>query len=254
MLELSVADSIATITMVRAPVNAMNDAWVASFHKLLDNLEPREDWSILRIRSGLKLFSGGADLKQIEANFSQSIEVQSGPGERYQKLFSRIEALTRPTFAELKGSALGGGLELSLACDMRFACDEAKLGLVEVKLGLMPGAGGTQRLPRAIGRAAAMRLILSGEIITGAQALTLGLVQWAVPAAQFEENANSVIRQFALIPPHAAQAAKAAINAAFQTGHDGYFIERENVQTCLAHPRTQELVASFLARSSNLQT
>lgn len=250
MFELHVADSIATVTLVRAPVNAMNDAWVEGFHKLLDELEPRDDWSILRIRSGLKLFSGGADLKQIEANFSQSIEVQSGPGERYQKLFARIEALPRPTLAELKGSALGGGLELSLACDMRFASEEAKLGLVEVKLGLMPGAGGTQRLPRAVGRATAMRMILSGETVTGAQALALGLVQWAVPAAEFDEKAEAVVRQFAAIEPHAAQAAKAAINAAFDTSRNGYTVERDNVKTCLAHPRTRELVGAFLARSA----
>ena len=250
MFELHVADSIATLTLVRAPVNAMNDAWVEGFHKLLDELEPRDDWSILRIRSGLKLFSGGADLKQIEANFSQSIEVQSGPGERYQKLFARIEALSRPTLAELKGSALGGGLELSLACDMRFASEEAKLGLVEVKLGLMPGAGGTQRLPRAVGRATAMRMILSGETVTGAQALALGLVQWAVPAAEFDDKAEAVVRQFAAIEPHAAQAAKAAINAAFDTSRNGYTVERDNVKTCLAHPRTRELVGAFLARSA----
>lgn len=250
MFELHVADSIATVTLVRAPVNAMNDAWVEGFHKLLDDLEPRDDWSILRIRSGLKLFSGGADLKQIEANFSQSIEVQSGPGERYQKLFARIEALPRPTLAELKGSALGGGLELSLACDMRFASEEAKLGLVEVKLGLMPGAGGTQRLPRAVGRATAMRMILSGETVTGAQALALGLVQWAVPAAEFDDKAEAVVRQFAAIEPHAAQAAKAAINAAFDTSRNGYTVERDNVKTCLAHPRTRELVGAFLARSA----
>ena len=250
MFELHVADSIATVTLLRAPVNAMNDAWVEGFHKLLDELEPRDDWSILRIRSGLKLFSGGADLKQIEANFSQSIEVQSGPGERYQKLFARIEALPRPTLAELKGSALGGGLELSLACDMRFASEEAKLGLVEVKLGLMPGAGGTQRLPRAVGRATAMRMILSGETVTGAQALVLGLVQWAVPAAEFDEKAEAVVRQFAAIEPHAAQAAKAAINAAFDTSRNGYTVERDNVKTCLAHPRTRELVGAFLARSA----
>jgi enoyl-CoA hydratase/carnithine racemase len=251
MFELQVAASIATITLVRAPVNAMNDAWVEGFHGLLDELEARDDWSILRIRSGLKLFSGGADLKQIEANFSQSIEVQSGPGERYQKLFARIEALPRPTIAELKGSALGGGLELSLACDMRFASEEAKLGLVEVKLGLMPGAGGTQRLPRAVGRATAMRMILSGETVTGAQALALGLVQWAVPVAEFDAQSEAVVKQFAAIEPHAAQAAKAAINAAFDSGgRNGYDVERDNVKTCLAHPRTRELVGAFLARSA----
>jgi enoyl-CoA hydratase/carnithine racemase len=250
MFELQVTESIATITLARAPVNAMNDAWLAAFHELLDGLDARQDWSILRIRSALKLFSGGADLKQIEANFSRSVEEQMGPGERYQKLFARIEALPRPTLAEIKGSALGGGLELSLACDMRIASQEAKLGLVEVKLGLMPGAGGTQRLPRAIGRAAAMKMILGGETVTGSEALALGLVQWAVPATEFDAAADAVVRQFAAIEPHAAQAAKAAINAAFDITRDGYAVERDNVRSCLTHPRTRALVGAFLARSS----
>lgn len=250
MFELHVADAIATVTLARAPVNAMNDAWVEGFHDLLDGLDARDDWSVLCLRSALKLFSGGADLKQIEANFGRGIDVQAGPGGRYQKLFARIEALQRPTIAMLKGSALGGGLELALACDMRFAAEEAKLGLVEVKLGLMPGAGGTQRLPRAVGVANAMKMILSGEPVTGAQALGMGLVQWAVPAAEFDERAQAVLKQFAAIAPHAAQAAKAAIRAAFDTTRDGYVVETECVKSCLAHPRTQELVGAFLARSA----
>ena len=250
MFELSVAQSVATVTLTRAPVNAMNDAWVQAFHDLLDGLESREDWSLLRLRSGLKLFSAGADLKQIEGNFGRSIEEQAGPGLRYQQLFSRIEALTRPTLAELKGSALGGGLELAMACDMRFASEEAKLGLPEVKLGLIPGAGGTQRLPQLVGRANAMRMILSGDPVTGAQALALGLVQWAVPAAQFDEAVEAVVQQFAAVPPHAAQAAKAAIRVAFESGRDGYAVETDGIKSCLAHPRTKELVAAFLARSA----
>jgi enoyl-CoA hydratase len=250
MFELQVADSIATVTLARPPVNAMNDAWVEGFHKLLDELEARDDWSIFCVRSALKLFCGGADLKQIESNFGRGIEEQAGAGARYQKLFARIEAMKQPTIALLKGSALGGGLELSLACDLRFASEEARLGLVEVKLGLMPGAGGTQRLPRAIGMANAMKMILSGEPVTGAQALTVGLVQWAVPAAEFDARAQAVLTQLAAIEPHAAQAAKAAMRAAFDSSRDGYEVERECVKTCLAHPRTQKLVGEFLARSA----
>jgi len=250
MFELQIAESVATVTMVRAPVNAMNDAWIDGFHQLLDGLDAREDWSILRVRSGLKLFSGGADLKQIEGNFGKSIEEQAGPGQRYQALFSRIEALTRPTLAEIKGSALGGGLELALSCDMRFAAEEARLGLPEVKLGLMPGAGGTQRLPRLVGSAAAMRMILSGEPVTGAQALALGLVQWAAPLSGFDAAAEAVVRQLAAVPPHAAQAAKAAMRVAFDRDRDGYAVETASVKNCLAHPHTRELVGAFLARSA----
>jgi enoyl-CoA hydratase/carnithine racemase len=133
---------------------------------------------------------------------------------------------------------------------MRFASEEAKLGLPEVKLGLMPGAGGTQRLPRLVGRATAMRMILSGDPVTGAQALALGLVQWAVPAAQFDEAVETVVRQFAAVPPPAAQAAKAAIRVAFESDREGYSVETDCVKNCLTHPRTQELVAAFLARSA----
>lgn len=249
MFETSVSASVATITLQREPVNAMNDAWVQAFHDVLDGLEAREDWSVLRVRSALKLFSGGADLKQIRENFGGSLDDQVGPGKRYQKLFARIESLSRLTIAEIRGMALGGGLELALACDLRIAAEEAKLGLPEVKLGLMPGAGGTQRLSRLCGRATAMRLILAGELVGGTQALSLGLVQWAVPDAQFDERAAAIVANFAAIEPHSSRAAKAAIVAAFQTERNGFEIETENVRSCLAHPRTRELVSAFLARS-----
>lgn len=249
MFETHISDSVATVTLNRAPVNAINDAWVEAFHKILDELEQRSDWSILRLRSALKLFSAGADLKQIDDNFNLSIEERLAPGRRYQALFARIEALSRPTFAELKGTALGGGLELALACDLRFASEDAKFGLPEVGLGLMPGAGGTQRLPRICGQAIAMRLILSGERISGAQALALGLVQWAVAPAEFDARADAVVRSFAAVPAHAARAAKAAIKAASQPGNDGFATETEGVRSCLMHPRTHELVVAFLARN-----
>lgn len=249
MFETTVTGGVATVRLQREPVNAMNDAWVQAFHEVLDGLEAREDWSVLRVRSALKLFSGGADLKQIRENFAGSIEQQVGPGHRYQVLFARIEALSRLTIAEIRGMALGGGLELALACDLRISSQEAKLGLPEVKLGLMPGAGGTQRLSRLCGRATAMRMILAGELVSGTEALALGLVQWAVPDAEVEERAAAIAANFAAIEPHASRAAKAAIMAAFQTERDGYEVERDMVRTCLTHPRTRELVGAFLARS-----
>jgi len=250
MFELQLDRSVATITLVRAPVNAMNDAWVEGFHGLLDELDNREDWSVLRIRSGLKLFSAGADLKQIKSNFHKPIEEQLGPGERYQALFSRIEALSRPTLAEIKGNAFGGGLELALSCDMRVAATETKLGLPEVTLGLIPGAGGTQRLPRLVGTAPAMRMILGGETVTGSEAFAMGLVQWAVPVEEFDSVAEEIVRRLAAMPPHAVQAAKAAIRLAFDNGLNGYVAETAAVKDCLAHARTQELVGAFLARSA----
>lgn len=251
MFELQVAGAVATVTMVRAPVNAMNDAWVAKFHEVLDELDRREDWSVLRLRSGLPLFSAGADLKQIGTRFGLPVEQQAAAGIGYQRLFSRIEALSRPTLAEVKGHAFGGGLELALACDMRLAADEARLGLPEVKLGLMPGAGGTQRLPRLVGPAVALKMILSGEPLTGREALAAGLVQWAVPLAQFEDQAEATARLFAAVPAHAAQAAKAAVRVAFDRSQDGYAVETDCVKQLLVHPHTRELVGAFLARTAS---
>ena len=171
MFHLIVADRIATLTLDRAPVNAMNDAWVAGFHALLDRLDARADWSVLHIRSAHKVFSAGADLAQMRDRFTaEGLEPQLASIRDYQLLFARIEALPAVTLAEIGGAALGGGFELTLACDLRIAAQEARLGLPEVRLGLLPGAGGTQRLTRLCGRPTALRLILGAETPDGAAA------------------------------------------------------------------------------------
>lgn len=214
MQELEVSGCIATVTLANAPVNALSRPWAAAFHDLLDRLEARTDWTLLRIRSALDVFSAGSDLKQMTESFGKPVEEQILRGRDYKRLFGRIEALALPTLAELRGTAMGGGLELALACDLRIAAHEAKLGLPEVRLGLMPGGGGTQRLPRLLGPAASARMILAGQSVRGAEALELGLVGWAVPLAQFDAAAQRIAAGIASLPRHAAIEAKAAIRAA----------------------------------------
>jgi enoyl-CoA hydratase len=250
MLQLTIADSVATVTLDRPPVNAINDAWVAAFHGALDVLGGRDDWSVLHIRSAIKVFCGGADLKQIRTNFDQPIDVQIEPGRRFQALFSRLEALPKVTLAEIGGMALGGGLELALACDLRIASTSAKLGLPEVGLGLIPGAGGTQRLTRLCGRPTSLRLILAGEIIDGAEAYRLGLVQWCVEPDNLPAEAARLATRYAAVPAHASSAAKAAITAAADPSVDGYATETESVRTCLQSALTRSLVSRFLTKSS----
>ena len=249
MFHLQVADCVATVVLDRPPVNAMSDAWVAGFHALLDGLDARDDWSVLHIRSALKVFAAGADLKEMRERFAapDGLDRQLAGVRGYQKLFARIEALPRITLAEVSGAALGGGFELALACDLRIAAREVKMGLPELRLGLLPGAGGTQRMTWLAGRPTALRLILGVEQVNGADAERLGLVQWSVPAAELAGTAEAVTRRYAAVPAHAVQAAKACITAASNPAKNGFNEEVEQTRGLLQSAKTRELIGAFLA-------
>ncbi len=249
-IDVSVEDGVATLTLGRAPVNAMDDVWVAEFHRILDELAARQDWSVLHLRSTLKAFSAGADLKQLRENFTLDPAVQAEVGSRYQALFRRIEALDAVTLAEIGGAALGGGLELALACDLRVAAEEAKLGLPEVGLGLIPGAGGTQRLTLLCGRPQASRLILGATVIDGQEAYRIGLVQWVSPRAELAGRAHGIAQDYARLPRHAVAAAKACIAAAAGITPEGEAAEVAQTRHLLGTPETRRLVASFLSKPS----
>ncbi|MSP05431.1 MAG: enoyl-CoA hydratase/isomerase family protein [Acetobacteraceae bacterium] len=252
MLDLRVADHIATITMANAPVNAMSDAWLAAFHTHLDVLDRRDDWSVLHIRSALKIFCAGAELKEMRARFTapNGIAAQLQVIRNYQLLYDRIEALPRVTLAEINGAALGGGFELALACDLRVAAHESKIGLPELRLGLLPGAGGTQRMTRLAGRPTALRLILGAEQIGGAEAERLGLVQWCSPLAELQDKAAEIARQYAVLPAHAVTAAKICITAAATPGDSGFAEEMRQTQGLLNTQATRDLVAAFFDRTN----
>lgn len=250
MIELELADAIAIVTLNRPPVNGMNDAWVARFHEILGELENSPLCNVILIRSALKLFSGGADLKQIQERFAQPIERQLEAGRGYQALFARLESMPQVTIAEIAGAALGGGLELALACDLRIASTRARLGLPEVGLGLLPGAGGTQRLTRLCGRPVALRIILGAETISGEEAHRLGLATWLVEDGEAANFARARAQHYASMPRHAVAAAKAAIAQAFDPRVDGYALETEGVRALLASPQTQQLVRAFLTNAA----
>jgi enoyl-CoA hydratase/carnithine racemase len=248
VFEIYVDGGVATVTLVRAPVNAMNDAWVNAFHEVLDRLASKDTWSVLLLRTGLKNFSAGADLQQMKDNFGLPPEVQAAVGGRYQELFRRIENLPQITIAEIKGSAMGGGLELALSCDFRIAARQAKLGLPEVTLGVIPGAGGTQRLTKLCGRSVSSRLILGAEIIGGDEALRVGLVQWSLEEADLEAEARKLAGRIAALPPHALAAAKTCIAAASKINQHGYDLEVEQVRGLLGSKQSKKLIETFLNR------
>ena len=247
MIELSVADGIATLTLCRPPVNAISEEWVRRFSALLDAAEGRSDWRILRIVSDQKVFCAGADLDEIRERMASA----DGPDRMYafvagiQRLYARIERLPRVTLAEIGGAAMGGGLELALACDLRIAANDARLGLPEARLGLIPGAGGTQRLTRLCGAPVASRLILGAEIVEGAAACALGLVQWAVPRSELAARASDVAVRIAALPAAALAACKSCMAAAGEPGRGGYSDELEATRLLLGEAETRRRVEEF---------
>jgi enoyl-CoA hydratase/carnithine racemase len=146
---------------------------------------------------------------------------------------------------------MGGGFELALACDLRIAANEAKVGLPEARLGLIPGAGGTQRLTRLCGPALAKRLILGAEVLDGATAAALGVVHWSAPRADLAARAAEIAKRIADLPSAALAACKACIAAAGEPGRGGFTDELEFTRSLLTNPETQKRVQAFLAGAAN---
>lgn len=251
MLNLDLAKEVARVTLDRAPVNAINAEWVAGFHRLLDDLGRRADWHVLHIRSARKVFCAGADLAEMRARFAApgGVEALVEGATAMQHLFARIEALPQVTLAEIGGAALGGGFELALACDLRMVADSARIGLPEARLGLLPAAGGTQRLTRICGDAIARRLILGAELVSGNDVLGLGLAQWLVPAREIETAARALVGRIAELPAEALAECKRCIGVALDGSGDGFEAELDGSAKLLASPETQRRVDRFLDKS-----
>jgi enoyl-CoA hydratase len=252
MLVVSRRGGVAELTLNRPPVNAIDDAMIGALHGALDELSAAADFQVLHIRSGGKVFAAGADLALI-----RSWKDAPSPGgalsayiERLQGLYHRIESLPQVTLCEIAGAAMGGGYELALSCDLRIAAEEARIGLPEVGLGLIPGAGGTQRLTRLCGRGVAARVILTAEPIDGSTAAALGMVEWVVPRAEIADRACAIADRLAALPAHAQRVAKQCIRGFADTGTHGFQLERDLGGALLDSVRTQELIGEFLARNS----
>lgn len=248
MFRCEIDKRVARITMNRPPVNAISKAWLEGFGAHLDDLERRDDWTVLHIRSAQKVFCAGADLNQLRGRLDEpdGARLLAEDTRRFQVLFARIEALPQVTLAEIGGAALGGGFELALSCDLRVAANEARIGLPEAGLGLLPGAGGTQRLTRLVGRGVASRVILTADVLDGAEAGRLGLVQWAVPATELAERAAILAARIADLPAPALAACKDCIAAAQDESRDGYAAEIAATARMFAEPSTRTRVTAFL--------
>lgn len=236
-------------TLARAPVNALDERMIAALHAVLDEAEADDTIAVLHLRSEQRAFSAGADLALIESCLAtpDGADRMSEVVRDMQRLFARLEAAPLVTLAEIGAPALGGGLEMALGCDLRVAAHEARLGLPEVRLGLLPGAGGTQRLTWLCGPGLAKRLILGAELIDGSGAERLGLVQWAVPHAQLAYFAAQIAQRYAAMPRAALAASKRCIAAAHNPQRDGFADELAETRRLYDQPDTRARVSEFLA-------
>lgn len=199
-LQLAIDASVATITVNRpTALNALDRATLHELDGLLDQL--REDAAVTALvvtGAGEKAFVAGADIKELAALSGLQAQAHAAMG---QAVFSKLEALGKPSIAAINGFALGGGLELAMACTLRIASAKARMGLPEITLGLIPGFGGTQRLPRLVGRGHALHLILGGGMIDAARAAEMGLVSEVVEPDQLLTTATGLARKLAGFSP-----------------------------------------------------
>ena len=247
LLQIERDGAVAVVTIDRPEKrNALSAQVRAELRAALDELRDDDSVRVLVITgAGDKAFCAGADIGE----FAERTPLEQRAAMTGRRVFDQVAAYPKPVLAMINGLALGGGCELALACDVRLAADTAKLGQPEINLGIIPGGGGTQRLPRVVGTGQAMRLILSGEIIGAAEALRIGLVDVVHPATELRERTLEFARGMAAKSPVALRMAKSAVRAAAEMPlAAGLQYETEAFITCFGSDDKREGVAAFLEK------
>ncbi len=215
-----VADTgIATLTVNRPDkLNALNATTMAELGAAIDEVRGQPDISGLIVTGAGRAFVAGADISQLAAETPMSARRLAAEG---QRIFRRFETSSKPVIAAINGFALGGGCELALACHIRIASEQAKFGQPEVKLGICPGYGGTQRLARLVGKGRALQLLLTGDTIDAAEAYRIGLVNLVVPADALIQSATEMLRRILANGPLAVAACIEAVDRGLDMSLDG---------------------------------
>lgn len=241
-------NGIATITINRPEkLNALNKATIAELNKAFDALGQSETVRVIVITgSGEKAFVAGADISEF-AHFSVS-EGAELAAQGQDLLFDFVENLKTPVIAAVNGFALGGGLELAMSCHFRVASENAKMGLPEVSLGVIPGYGGTQRLPQLVGKGRAMEMIMTAGMISAEDAKNYGLVNHVVPQAELLEFCYGIAQKIMRNSPMAIGKAIKAVNANFKDGTDGFKTEIKAFGQCFGTEDFKEGTTAFLEK------
>jgi enoyl-CoA hydratase/carnithine racemase len=240
--------AVAYVTVNRPKVlNALNTPTWADLRTVFE--DAREDDAVRGViltGAGDKAFIAGADIGELAHATALEAEESSRFG---QKVLELIENLGKPVIAAVNGFALGGGCEMAMACTIRVAVDGAKFGQPEVKLGLLPGGGGTQRLPRLVGKGRALQLILSGEMISAQEAYRIGLVNEVVPAANLIGRAEEILKQITTNAPVAVRLSLEAVNKGMDTSQsEGFVLEASYFGLCAATEDKKEGTSAFLEK------
>jgi len=224
LVRLEVEAGIGTIRLDRPPMNALSVQVQEEIRAAAVEASERRDVAAVIVYGGEKVFAAGADIKEMQPmSYTDMVDRSAA----LQSSLTAVARIPKPTVAAITGYALGGGCELALACDFRIAGEGAKLGQPEILLGIIPGAGGTQRLARLVGSARAKEIIFSGRFVAADEALSIGLVDKVVPPAEVHEAAKAWMATFVSGPAYALRAAKEAIDRGLETDLDtGLEIER----------------------------
>jgi len=247
-LLLDKKDSIAYVTINRPKVlNALNSATMGELRSVFAQLKDDDEIRVVILTgAGEKSFVAGADIGELQKNNPVEAKTYTHRG---QAVLDLIENLGKPVIACINGFALGGGCEIAMACTMRLASENAKLGQPEVKLGIIPGYGGTQRLPRLVGKGIAMQLLLTGEMISAQEAQRIGLVNEVVPATQLVSRAEAIAQSIIKNAPLAIQYCLEAVNHGTEmTLQEGLYLEATLFAVSCATEDKKEGTTAFLEK------
>src|SRR5207302_7423913 len=250
-LKLEKKNAIAYVTIDRPKVlNALNMATMGELQEVFTDLAAdREIRVVILTGRGEKAFVAGADINELAKNNPVEAKAYTHRG---QAVLDLIENLGKPVIACVNGFALGGGCEIAMACTMRLASENAKLGQPEVKLGIIPGYGGTQRLPRLVGKGRAMQLVLAGEMISAQEAQRMGLVNEVVAPAELIPRAEAIAQKIIANAPLAVQFAMEAVNKGMEmTLAEGLYLEATLFGLCCATEDKKEGTTAFLEKRAD---
>ncbi len=237
---------VGLVTLSRPKVlNALNDALMNELSEALAKFDADEGIGAIVITGGDKAFAAGADIGAMKDRGYRDVYM----GEFVTRNWERMKSVRKPVIAAVAGYALGGGCELAMMCDIVFAAEGARFGQPEIKLGIIPGAGGTQRLPRAVGKAKAMDLVLTGRMMDAAEAERAGLVSRVVPADKLIEEALAAAAQIAEFSLPSVMMAKESVNRAFESPlAEGMLFERRLFHALFATEDQKEGMAAFVEK------
>lgn len=245
IVEPQYAKHIALVRLNRPnELNALNLELMGELRDSLKALDADDEVRVIIITGNERAFAAGADIKQMaDKNVIDVLKIDQF------STWDQIKRTKKPIIAAVSGFALGGGCELAMTCDMIIASETAQFGQPEIKIGIMPGAGGTQRLPRAVGKALAMEMVLTGNFINAERALKAGLINKIVPVEVYLEEAVKLAKDIAALSPISVQLAKESVNKSYEQNlQESLYFERKNFYMCFASEDQKEGMAAFVEK------